>query len=277
MGKIVFIDVDGTLVNYSGHIPESAVTAVQQAREAGHLVIPVTGRSKSEGFREIAGIGIDGFIGGNGSYVELNDSVIFEQTLSLAECSAVVDWLNDRGIDFYLEANSGLYGSTNFADGALPAIRAYSAGKGMGDVAALTTNSIFPDMIYDADLYRDDVNKISFVLRDYQDFLAAKVAFPHLKAGTWGGRGSSALFGDFGVADIDKANAIGILLNHIGADRADTIAIGDAAVDIPMMEYCGQAVAMGNSPDEVKAIADYITTDVDRDGLANAFQYLELR
>ena len=36
-------------------------------------------------------------------------------------------------------------------------------------------------------LYRDDLNKVSFVLESYQDHLDSKEAFPQLEAHTWGG------------------------------------------------------------------------------------------
>ena len=70
MGKIVFIDVDGTLVDYENHLPESAVLAIRKARENGHKVYISTGRSKAEIYQNIWDIGLDGMIGGNGSYVE---------------------------------------------------------------------------------------------------------------------------------------------------------------------------------------------------------------
>lgn len=276
MTKIIFLDVDGTLVDYSNRLPESAVRAVRLARQAGHLVYLTTGRSRAEMYPELWDIGVDGMIGGNGSYLEHHGEVVMHQTLTLAECTAIVDWLNDRGLAFYLEANSGLYASRNFETAALPAARAYVTGKGVADASQLDIESVFPEMIYDADLYRDDLNKISFVLGGYQDFADAKAAFPQLTAGTWGGRGSHALFGDLGVADIDKAHAVDLLLQHLGADRADTIAAGDAAVDIPLLEYCAVGVAMGNAPDEIKSIADYVTDDVEVDGLYNAFDHLGL-
>lgn len=37
MSKLIFLDVDGTLVDYHNRIPESAVKAIRQAREKGHL------------------------------------------------------------------------------------------------------------------------------------------------------------------------------------------------------------------------------------------------
>ena len=48
MSKIVFLDVDGTLVDYHGVLPQSAVEAIRQARKNGHRVYIRTGRSKAE-------------------------------------------------------------------------------------------------------------------------------------------------------------------------------------------------------------------------------------
>ena len=59
----VFIDVDGTLVDYNNHLPESAVQAIREARANGHKVYAVTGRSKAEMYDEILDIGLDGYIG----------------------------------------------------------------------------------------------------------------------------------------------------------------------------------------------------------------------
>ena len=98
-----------------------------------------------------------------------------------------------------------------------------------------------------------------------------KEQFPDMANGTWGGAGEIALFGDLGVKGITKANAIEALLKHLGADREDTMAFGDAKIDIPMLEYCNVGIAMGSGGPEIKEMADYITDGVDEDGLYNAF------
>lgn len=134
----------------------------------------------------------------------------------------------------------------------------------------------FPDMIFDGELYRDDVNKISYVLGSYRDFLDTRGRFPDLESGTWGGRGATALFGDLGVKGITKAHVIDRLLAHLGANRQDTVAFGDAAVDIPMLEYCAVGVAMGNGSEDIKAMAGIVAGDVEEDGLARAFERLGL-
>ena len=56
----------------------------------------------------------------------------------------------------------------------------------------------------------------------------------------------------------------------------DTISFGDAKVDLSVFECCGFNVAMGNGGKEIKEAADYITDDVNEDGLYNAFKYLKL-
>ncbi|MGN0368015.1 MAG: HAD family hydrolase [Wujia sp.] len=275
MRKILFIDVDGTLVDYENNLPQSAVDAIRTARANGHLVFICTGRSRAEVYQNIWDIGLDGMIGGNGSYVEYHGQVLLHQMLSYEQCVEIVDWLHEKNLAFYLESNSGLYASESFEVDALDAIREYSKRKGKTffDIAV---RDVFPDMIFDGELYRDDVNKISYALRTYQDFVDTKEHFADLQNGTWGGVGETALFGDIGVKDITKAYAISALLKHLHASVEDTIAFGDAKVDIPMFEACAYGVAMGNGGPEIKKCADYITDDVDADGLAHAFAHLDI-
>ncbi|HEM3612393.1 TPA: HAD family hydrolase [Streptococcus suis] len=278
MRKIIFLDVDGTLVDYHNRIPESAIRAIRQARENGHLVYVCTGRSRAEMQPELWEIGLDGMIGGNGSYVEHQDQVIMHQLLSEEDSRAIVDWLHERGLEFYLESNNGLFASENFRERARETLRIYSMNKGKTaeEVATQEVEDVMHGMIFDGQLYRNDLNKVSFVLDSYQDHLDSKQAFPQLVANTWGGRGESALFGDLGVKDIDKAHAISVLLDYLGASQADTIAFGDAKIDISMLDYCEVGVAMGNGGAEILAMTDMITDDVEEDGLYNAFEKLGL-
>ncbi|HEL1598724.1 TPA: Cof-type HAD-IIB family hydrolase [Streptococcus suis] len=278
MRKIIFLDVDGTLVDYHNRIPESAIRAIRQARENGHLVYVCTGRSRAEMQPELWEIGLDGMIGGNGSYVEHQDQVIMHQLLSEEDSRAIVNWLHERGLEFYLESNNGLFASENFRERARETLRIYSMNKGKTaeEVATQEVDDVMHGMIFDGQLYRNDLNKVSFVLDSYQDHLDSKQAFPQLVANTWGGRGESALFGDLGVKDIDKAHAISVLLDHLGASQVDTIAFGDAKIDISMLDYCAVGVAMGNGGAEILAMADMITDDVEEDGLYNAFERLGL-
>ena len=258
MSKLIFLDVDGTLVDYHNRIPESAIKAIRQARKKGHLVYVCTGRSKAEMQPELWEIGLDGMIGGNGSYVEHHGQVLMHELISKEDAAKIVDWLTQRHLAFYLESNNGLFASPEES------------------VAGKEPEDFLHGLQYGGELYRDDLNKVSFVLESYQDHLDSKEAFPQLEAHTWGGRGETALFGDLGVKDINKAHAIDVLLEHLGAERSETIAFGDAKIDIPMLEYCEVGVAMGNGGPEILAMADFVTDDVEADGLYKAFEKLGL-
>ena len=271
MGKVIFLDVDGSLVDYEGRLPESAAAAVRKARENGHRVYICTGRSKAEVYPYLWDIGLDGMIGGNGSYVEDHGHVVMHQLITADQYRRVVDWLHDRKLEFYLESNNGLFASEHFAEKAQPAMREYSRRKGKADADSITVAAAFPDMIYGGELYRDDLNKVSYLLNSYEDFLETREQFPDLENNTWGGAGETALFGDLGVKGITKANAISSLLAYLGADREDTMAFGDAKIDIPMLEYCAVGVSMGNGGPEIKEMADCITDSVEEDGLYHAF------
>ena len=274
MSKVIFIDVDGTLLTYENILPPSATVAIRSARKNGHKVYICTGRSRAEVYDYIWEIGLDGMIGGNGSYVESDGKVIMHQVISPEDAKKIVDWLHNRKLEFYLESNAGLFASENFETRGESTIQEYSARKGK---SMETVRDAFPEMIFgEKNLYRDDLNKVSFILESYQDYLDAVKDFPNLKVGTWGGAGETALFGDIGVANIDKAHAIDVLLNYLGADKNDTIAFGDAKIDIPMLEYCAIGVAVASGGDEVKKVADFVTDAVADDGIYNAFKKLQL-
>ena len=278
MSKIVFLDVDGTLINYEAKLPASAADAVNQARANGHKVYICTGCSKAE-IEQRNLCDLDGMIGGNGAYVEDNGKVVMHQGLTKEQVKHIVDWCNDRHLGFYLEANSGMYCNDYMIEQGPGTMIKYALGKGADMEKAQQSSSNFINsfiLLHGEDLYREDVNKISFILSKYQDHLDSKVEFEGLEANTWGGKGEVALFGDLGPSGITKKHALEVLLDYLGADQKDTISFGDAKIDLSMFELCAYNVAMGNGGPEIKEAADYITTDVDEDGLYNAFKYLKL-
>ena len=57
---------------------------------------------------------------------------------------------------------------------------------------------------------------------------------------------------------------------------AETVGIGDGMNDKEMLELCQIGIAMGNAKEGLKAVADYVTTDLEEDGLYNAFKHYNL-
>lgn len=272
----IFIDVDGTLVDYNNHLPASAVQAIKEARANGHKVYAVTGRSKAEMYEEILGIGLDGYVGGNGNYIEANNEALMHLAIPVEDVKKIVDWLHERGLEYYVEANSGLYASTNFKERGKETMRSYVEGKGVETDETFSVDDAFPHMIYGTEPVREDVNKISFILNTYQDYLDATEYFADFQVNSWGGKGEHALFGDVARGGINKRTALEFLESHHKLNPKHTMAVGDAKVDIPMLEYVEVGVAVASGGEEIKAMADYVTDAVSDDGLYNAFKHFGL-
>ena len=65
-------------------------------------------------------------------------------------------------------------------------------------------------------------------------------------------------------------------MERYGLRPGETMAFGDGENDIDMIRFAGIGVAMGNAIKNLKSAADYITTDIDDDGIANALKHFGL-
>ena len=77
---------------------------------------------------------------------------------------------------------------------------------------------------------------------------------------------------DFTKAGINKASSARFLARLMSIDTGQIIAAGDSHNDLPLLQVCGLRIAMGDAPEEIKAIADYVAPSVDEDGLAIAIE-----
>ena len=74
-----------------------------------------------------------------------------------------------------------------------------------------------------------------------------------------------------------KGSATRMLLEHYGLNAKQAVAFGDSDVDLDMLQSCGFGVAMGNSPRQVKEAADYVTASNDEEGVYIALNSLRLK
>lgn len=272
MTYAAFLDIDGTLVNYACQLPPSAVQAIRRARQNGHRIYICSGRSRAEIYSELWEIGLDGYIGANGAYIEDNGQTLFHQhfsrSQSQSQSQSILQWLQARRFEYYLESNDGLYASPTF-------FRTASALYGNASDAEAALRNIFLHMRESLDPPLEKINKISFYLNNApQDLAAAAQHFPAACIGSGDANRHDPQFGDIGTKNITKGDAIRRVLQHHGLNKAHGIALGDA--DAAMFAACGTGMAMGNAKDSLKALADFVTRDVDDGGLAHAFARLGL-
>ena len=82
--------------------------------------------------------------------------------------------------------------------------------------------------------------------------------------------------GEITLRGVNKATGIRDVVEALNMRQSDTIGFGDGQNDFDMLRYCNVGVAMGNSSNEVKAVADIVTDDIKEDGLKNAMERLGL-
>ena len=85
---------------------------------------------------------------------------------------------------------------------------------------------------------------------------------------------SAPFFLELPPKGIDKAQSLQRLLTHLGLKRESLMAFGDGFNDLSMIQFAGKGVAMANAVEEVKSIADFVTTSNEEDGIAHALEHL---
>ncbi|SHM27318.1 hypothetical protein SAMN02746066_01344 [Anaerosporobacter mobilis DSM 15930] len=83
---------------------------------------------------------------------------------------------------------------------------------------------------------------------------------------------SEPFFLEFMPLNVDKANSLAHLLEHLGLKREELIAIGDGFNDLSMIKYAGLGVAMSNAQEIVKENADKVTKSNEEDGVAHIIE-----
>lgn len=268
MKKVVFIDIDGTLVHGSEIVPESAIKACKIARENGHKLYLCTGRSKTEIYDHILEVGFDGIIGAGGGYIESDGEVVMHQHVDMDTLDYTLKFFNEHGIHHCVETNDGLYISEGYREHL----------RGLMNYADDFDSHPFVKALRDGQsLMRNDVNKVCFMGNHELPFSKLSEMFEsyyEVHQSTVAVFGETS--GELAIKGVSKSNAIDVLLNHLNMSKEDTVSIGDGDNDIDMFEFTKLSIAMENATPKLKDVSDWITSSVGDDGLYNAFKYAKL-
>ncbi|WP_113637163.1 Cof-type HAD-IIB family hydrolase [Nubsella zeaxanthinifaciens] len=252
--KAVFFDIDGTLLSFKTHqVSTSTAQAIADLQAKGIKVILSTGRSINS-IDHVKYLNFDGFITFNGGYcVAKNGDILFKQCIDAKDIEGILNYAKQNALSFSFMSEreitihdvtpeiAGMYAHLN-----LPVPPPVDAEK--VDTASVLQTNIFMGPEEEA------------------AFMAA--VMPNSVASRW-----TPLFADVNPKGQSKKVGIDVFCEHFGINLKETMAFGDGGNDIEMLKHVQIGVAMGNANPEVKAIADYITDDVDSDGIWNALKY----
>ena len=83
---------------------------------------------------------------------------------------------------------------------------------------------------------------------------------------------SKPYFLEFTESGVDKGTSLHHLISKLGIKQEEVIAMGDSYNDLAMIKFAGLGVAMGNAPDDIKAIANYVADTNMEDGVAKVVE-----
>jgi hydroxymethylpyrimidine pyrophosphatase-like HAD family hydrolase len=66
------------------------------------------------------------------------------------------------------------------------------------------------------------------------------------------------------------------IIEHLGIPFENTYAIGDSANDLTMLKYVNNSIAMGNSNPKLFEIVNFVTKDINDDGIEYALKHFEI-
>lgn len=268
--KAVFLDIDGTLVDFDGTIQDSAKAAIRRARSNGHKMVICTGRSLFQILPEVIDIGFDGIVGGSGVFAMSGDREIFHHYMAEDKRKYLLDYLEKNKFVYMVQTDTGAVSNQRCINALNDIFESVGFGKDRKEELLgklLIREDVWACERIEKLVYHQAPFPLEQVKNDLSpDFYVTALSFDRAP-------GSS---GEIGIGGINKATGMEAYLKFAGIRREESIAVGDGPNDIEMISYAGTGIAMGNAVPELKKCADYITKPIKEDGIYHAFKKMKL-
>lgn len=271
--KLVFLDIDGTLTVAGSNVPpQSALAAVRTAQANGHRVLLCSGRNYDM-LAPLREYGFDGVIASSGGYIVCDGQVIFDHPMTMEQRDRAMRIMNANAMFLTIEGKHGSFTDEGFKD----YIRKHTA-EGANSEFLRWREAINKELnIRPMEEYQDEpIYKMVFMATSQKGLDRARELMPDYTWYVQDPDGFGILNGELVTNDFNKGKAVRLVSEHYGIPIEDTIAFGDSANDLEMVDTAGVGVCMGNGGASVKARADYVCPAVDEDGLKKGFEHLGL-
>ena len=251
--KIFFFDNDSTLFSHSiNEVPESTYLALEKLKAKGYRLCMNTSRSPEEMYNVPKRL------------TDLMDDI---NLLSGAYC------ISKDGVDVTYINHDDIKIAIKMCDEKNLTYR-YVLGSGTGHLNRI-------------DEYADIFKRLYDMVPTQKDYEGEEVAHLLFYANRETGEEIERSMHDASFAylkraievsakNIDKGTTLERVAKKYGCDIKDTCAFGDSGNDINMLQKAGLGICMGNGSTVCKQAADYITDDIDEDGLYNALVHFKI-
>lgn len=275
MKKVIFVDIDGTLIYNHGSMSEKVKSAIAEVRKNGHYVFLCTGRNRT-GVDDLMKTGcFDGTVCSAGGYIELNGDKIYEAGMDHEDVMLARRVFESLNILYNMEANYHAYQS-------------YEMTRLLNVIFHDAHNSEVDRMIeeqrkrmgiksleeYHPEL--DTIQTIVYFTNDEGAVYAAKEALSEKFHFLVYQKIGDIFNGELMKHGVNKGTGIKKVMDYLDIPIEDSIGFGDSMNDLEMIETCGYSAVMANGDDRLKRIADTVCESVEDDGIYYELKRLSL-
>lgn len=261
MIKALISDYDGTLTDHNHQLSSNTITAIKKFIASGKIFSIATGRM----YQGVVGVNAKQLnlknpviVRGGSEIVDpKNGKVLWAKYIEENTASALIDFLNSqKQIEFAAESGDLAYTQNGKIE------KEFGAGTQFGDLANIDKTKIPKVVVFPA--------FTESVIDQLIETISKQLSGLHLAKIT-----SRRGFGiDINSNEAGKENALKTLAKLLKLDLQEMAGIGDGHNDYPLLKNCGLKIAMGNAPEQLKAIADKVVGTQAEDGIIEGIELI---
>lgn len=243
--KIIFFDIDGTLIDMGKQVSEKTTEMLKRLKESGIKICLATGRSPAS-LPRFGGVSFDAFLTFNGSLCYTPSEIIFSSPISHEDVQKII-------------RNAGTIGRPVSI-----ATKDRLAANGFDDDLAEYFSFAHLELTVAEDfeaVSRGEIYQVMLGCRE-SDYDAVLNGVKGAKIAAWWDRAVDII-----PASGGKGTGIRKLLEFYHLEQSEAMAFGDGNNDVEMLMAVGTGIAMGNASPKLKAVADGICGHVAQDGI----------
>lgn len=258
---LIFMDIDGTLVDRDQKISAKTRTVITELQEQGHQFYVATGRKYSSAFEMAQKLNAETkVVASNGSIYSVNNT-LHKKQLSREALAAIYKTVAQQNLPMFFFGEHTVFYTEALPDYLHKGDQSRVSNNDEEDflfidsidkLLAMSTRIVNGIII--ADDRQDELSKVKAALVE-RDLLSLSSSHPN----------NIELI----PKGVNKATAIQEIQKELAIPKEQIISFGDGMNDMEMLQASGVSVAMGNAVEELKEQAKYITDTNTEDGIAN--------
>lgn len=258
--KMLVFDVDGTLYDVKRHeIPKSAIEAIHKAKQNGYLFVIASGRAHYGLGAAIMELQPDYIISVSGGViVDQHQNIIVRHDFAKQDVEELLQFCHtqEAGLVLKFIDHMYIYQHAEKVD--------WLEGQMLSDIGEEPFIQHPQQLQHTLDSPQSAcVHADPLVVKQVYGAHAKLQFLPYSDDGF-----------DVVLKGIHKGVGVQLLMDYLHLDKEEVACIGDNYNDLEMMQVVAHPIAMGNAIEDIKKIAEFITTTSDQDGIQIALQYL---